>query len=1343
MPIGYLDEITQLGILRGWARPYKDGSPRQIEIYADGKLAGECKADAPRSDVHQRLKITPNCGIHFDLNKINFPKNANKYQEVTITAKCKRSKNHLSGKHSISTARTLKQKAFKEKYGISFDKHLAGIIHIDNIDMSGEITGWSDLQSESHKKKSSITSVKAFIGETLIGEGLSNIPRKDVASEKRIPKECGFSFYLNISDYCLEHSLRADTKPELLLVASRSNGDALLSKCNKKSKAQSNLEELLFKNYAGINKAESSLNLLKASDSKPDILKYTFAASELAGINCFLGSPDSKLLEECLSIQKSNRNPLSSSRDASCRRIGLFALLLIELSALQRKIHINKTSTVEIFNTSRLNETKIPGIASHIKQLMHATISEEEARLWQSYFCSLACQAADFYFINDINEKSCEEILGLEIIFTYNKSIFKDSSLSLAITHALDKGEKTQTSNPNLIEAEFNNGRYRRVLKETENINLEDTNRSSIQFRLHSILALSGDNPLSIYDKRKLIISQVTQYLSDDAEIRNTRFAIHLACTRWQSHMEHILALATDNLINENNTSIYQQKTLELIDAFTKLYWDLVAPKHNCDGDRDKAQTSDRFVLVGNENLGQVWEYRVSQKLIQLESIGVKVKYCNYLNLNDWRFTNLFEWADTILFCRCEANYQTLCAINFAKRIGKKIIADIDDLDFTNDFPAPLSTYGGTISVKLHRSLKNQTKKSSFFLAKCETIITSTNALADAAIEQFGSNINVETLPNLPPPALETVSNLKPSLQLLKGIKNHGSIVITSGTLAHKGIWNEELAPALASILERYTNTSLTIIGTIEIPSILSRFKGKIIQVRYCDYDAYIDHVRKCSILLVPLEAHKTTDCKSAIKWMEASLCGLATICSPSKAYMADATDGENILTASGKLKWEKQISKLLTNDGLRIRLSKNAHQYCKKHFSQSVAADFWMSKIKNHTHKTKRKILFINVYFAPQSIGGATRVAQDQVLDFMSKNPDVDVTILCCDKDHNDWTEYQSTEPSFKYAIPFDTYYWHNAKIIRLSLPPSDWSNHFSKEVEDFCEKWYAEEEFDSIHCHCCQILTASVLTPAIKQEIPYEITVHDAWWISPFQFLVNDDGNNFDHIDPIAHLTPEMTVEGEISNAISRRSDLINILNRSESVNIVSETFASLYKDIGVTNIKVTPNKVTNMLPANTKLESVKRERAKSQKINICFIGGMSPHKGYYVLVTAAESLPPNLGIEFTIVDHSLASNSENYQSRWGEYQVNFIAKIKMTHMAEFYSSQDILLAPSIWPESFGLVTREALSAGLFVIASDIGALAEPILDDNSNGIKIKPGSPDQLRDAIVKTVQFVVKG
>ncbi|WP_115080424.1 glycosyltransferase [Synechococcus sp. N32] len=1337
MPIGCLDEITELGILRGWARPYKDGSSRQIEIYANGHLVGECVADHYRADVQQQLKLIPNCGIQFDCGKIELPEQTDKNQELIISAKCKLSKNDLKGTHSFSIASAL---ALREKSGIASVKYLSGKIHIDTLNQDGLISGWSDLQSEEYKNDSAV-SVKAFIGEKLIGEGLSNIPREDVASERGISKECGFSFYLNISDYCLQCSLGEADNTQLSLIASRPNGEALLVKCSKRSKAQSNLEEILFKSYAGSNKTDSALNLLRRDNPKSHILKYTHIATELSGINCLLGKPESKLLEECLNIQKSDRYPLSSSHDASCRRIGLFAVLLAELNEVQKKIHLEESPIHKPIDSRSANETNIPKIVSDIKQLMHAAPSQVEARLWESYFCLLAYHAADFYFLNSINKKSCEEILALEAIFNYNKVIFKDNSLSLAITHALDEGAITQTNNHNLIEAEFNNGRFRRVLKETENINFAVTGQSSIQFRLLSILKLSLENPLTIYDQREFIISQITKYFSLNAKTRDMRFAIHLACTKWQSQIDNILSLSVEHLINEIHTSAYQEKILNLIDAFNELYWSLAVPENNCDSSPSKTKRNERFLLVGNENLGQVWEYRVSQKLTQLESIGIQTKYCNYLNLNDWRFTNAFDWADAIIFCRCEANYKTLCAINFAKQIGKKIFADIDDLDFTGDFPAPLSTYGGTISLKLHRSLKNQAIKSSFFLGKCETIITSTKTLKDAASQEFGPNKNIEILPNLPPPALETISNLIPSFRSLKVAKNPRSLLITSGTLAHKGIWNEELAPALASILERYPDTSLTTIGTIEIPPILSKFKERIIQVQYCDYKTYIYHVRKCSILLVPLESHKTTDCKSAIKWMEASLCDLATICSPSKAYMAYATAEENILTASGRSEWEKQISKLLINEDFRSTLSQNAYQYCQEYFNHSVAIDFWMKQIERQEQKKKRKVLFINVYFAPQSIGGATRVAQDQVLDFMSKNPEADVTILCCDKDHNDWTEYQSNEPSFNDSIPFDTYYWHNAKIIRLSLPPNEWSNHFSQEVQDFCERWYKEEKFDIIYCHCCQILTASVLTPAIKQCIPYEITVHDAWWISPFQFLVNDDGNNFDHIDPLAHLNSEIAGDREITNAISRRSELMNILNRSKSVNIVSKIFASLYEDIGVKNIKVTPNKAANMvLPANAELKNTRGEIKHLHKINICFIGGMAAHKGYYILVTAAELLPSGLDIEFTVVDHSLASTADNYQSKWGDYIVNFIAKIDMENMAKFYSSQDMLLAPSIWPESFGLVTREALSAGLFVIASDIGALAEPILEDNSNGIKVEPGSADQLTNAILNAVQYL---
>jgi glycosyltransferase involved in cell wall biosynthesis len=39
-------------------------------------------------------------------------------------------------------------------------------------------------------------------------------------------------------------------------------------------------------------------------------------------------------------------------------------------------------------------------------------------------------------------------------------------------------------------------------------------------------------------------------------------------------------------------------------------------------------------------------------------------------------------------------------------------------------------------------------------------------------------------------------------------------------------------------------------------------------------------------------------------------------------------------------------------------------------------------------------------------------------------------------------------------------------------------------------------------------------------------------------------------------------------------------------------------------------------------------------------------------------------------------------------------------------------VLMAPSTWPESYGSVSGEALSAGLWVVASEIGAMADPIL-------------------------------
>ena len=55
---------------------------------------------------------------------------------------------------------------------------------------------------------------------------------------------------------------------------------------------------------------------------------------------------------------------------------------------------------------------------------------------------------------------------------------------------------------------------------------------------------------------------------------------------------------------------------------------------------------------------------------------------------------------------------------------------------------------------------------------------------------------------------------------------------------------------------------------------VLKKFGKRIQSIPFTDYSTYLNLLTTSDIALVPLEIHPTTHGKSAIKWMEASLCG-------------------------------------------------------------------------------------------------------------------------------------------------------------------------------------------------------------------------------------------------------------------------------------------------------------------------------------------------------------------------------------------------------------------------------------------------------------------------------------
>ncbi|WP_413701738.1 glycosyltransferase [Psychromonas sp. KJ10-10] len=162
------------------------------------------------------------------------------------------------------------------------------------------------------------------------------------------------------------------------------------------------------------------------------------------------------------------------------------------------------------------------------------------------------------------------------------------------------------------------------------------------------------------------------------------------------------------------------------------------------------------------------------------------------------------------------------------------------------------------------------------------------------------------------------------------------------------------------------------------------------------------------------------------------------------------------------------------------------------------------------------------------------------------------------------------------------------------------------------------------------------------------------------------------------------------------------------------VSESFATIYRKNGYSEIQVNKNGISSTV------EWLDKDTSKNDKVICAHIGGMANHKGYFLLKEAIEQEQPK-NIEMLIVDHA---KDEGYIEKtfWGKVPVTFIGRVSQTGITELYQKMDVLFAPSMWPESYGLVTREATACGCWVVASELGGIGEDIIEGNT-GLRIKP--------------------
>ena len=139
----------------------------------------------------------------------------------------------------------------------------------------------------------------------------------------------------------------------------------------------------------------------------------------------------------------------------------------------------------------------------------------------------------------------------------------------------------------------------------------------------------------------------------------------------------------------------------------------------------------------------------------------------------------------------------------------------------------------------------------------------------------------------------------------------------------------------------------------------------------------------------------------------------------------------------------------------------------------------------------------------------------------------------------------------------------------------------------------------------------------------------------------------------------------------------------------------------------------------------------------LRVGYLGTVMPSKGLHVLLDAVQRLPAgavSLRIFGNVVpyhgDYSYATKCFARLQPGGD--VHYRGPYGLDELPTILEGIDVLAAPALWHEAFGLTVREALAAARPVLVSRVGGLQDAVID-GAQGRLLPPGDVDAWSDAL----------
>ena len=178
------------------------------------------------------------------------------------------------------------------------------------------------------------------------------------------------------------------------------------------------------------------------------------------------------------------------------------------------------------------------------------------------------------------------------------------------------------------------------------------------------------------------------------------------------------------------------------------------------------------------------------------------------------------------------------------------------------------------------------------------------------------------------------------------------------------------------------------------------------------------------------------------------------------------------------------------------------------------------------------------------------------------------------------------------------------------------------------------------------------------------------------------------------------------------------------------------------------IAPEKISMLENGQVYPETYSREkrtlRKKERRSTFGYFGQINPFKGMDVLMDALDYLDEKTLKDFHLNVHGTGMEmwSEEFQKKIKKHfkkykkNVTFYGKYEAEELPKLMAEIDWVIIPSSWWENSPLVIQESFKFGKPMIASDIGGMAEKVIDGKS-GLHFKVRNPRSLAEKLTEAM------